>query len=158
MLQNVYCKATNNFVTISATMPVKEKLSEELQIEFGQWIKTQRNIAGLTQQQVADGADIDRVHLAKIEKGVSGTKRDTAISIAESINKQTKTSHKVNISEVVDRLYGRWDQNKNELTDDELVADGVFSGYYNLPADRQKLARKQIAAIIRSLKDEDFED
>lgn len=43
-------------------------------------------------------------------------------------------------------------------SDDELVADGLFSGYYNLPPDRQKLARKQIAAIIRSLTDEDFDE
>lgn len=43
-------------------------------------------------------------------------------------------------------------------SDDELVADGLFDGYYELPEDRRTLARKQIAAIIRSLKEEDFEE
>ena len=46
----------------------------------------------------------------------------------------------------------------NAPTDDELVADGLFSGYYDLSPEQQRLARKQIAAIIRSFKDEDFED
>jgi transcriptional regulator with XRE-family HTH domain len=43
-----------------------------------------------------------------------------------------------------------------ETSDDELVADGLFSGYYDLSDERRELARKQIAAIISTLKDEDF--
>jgi len=79
-LQNVYCKATNEFVTMCATMAKTEKSSEKLNIEFGSWLKSQRNAAGLTQGAIAKSAPIDRVHLARIESGESGTKRDTVIS------------------------------------------------------------------------------
>lgn len=43
-------------------------------------------------------------------------------------------------------------------TDDELVANGLFKDYYELPEDKRKQARRAIAAVIRSFKDEDFED
>lgn len=46
----------------------------------------------------------------------------------------------------------------DERTDDELVANGFFSEYYELPEDKRRQARKAIAAVIRSFKDEDFED
>lgn len=43
-------------------------------------------------------------------------------------------------------------------SDDEIVADGVFSGYYDLTPEQQRLARKQIAAIIRSFTEDDFKE
>src|ERR1700712_3444099 len=113
-LQNVHCKATNTFVTICTTMPKTKKSSEELNIEFGRWLKLQRNAAGLTQGIIAANAPIDRVHLARIESGESGTKRDTVISIIEVINLKSATGHKVNIDEALDRFYGRWNQTSEE--------------------------------------------
>lgn len=107
-LQNEYCKATKVFVTIIPTMSKSEKSSEEVRIAFGEWLQIQRKSAGLTQENIAEAVPMDRVHLARIEKGESGTKRDTAIKIAEAINSKSKNAHRVDISEVVDRFYGRW--------------------------------------------------
>lgn len=160
MLQNVYCKATNNFVTINATMPDSGKSSEELQKAFGAWLKAQRKLTGLSQKKVADEVPMDRVQLARIESGESGTKRDTVIGIVNAINKKSEF-HKVDLDEALERYYGRWSEKMerlNNAADDELVAEGLFSGYYDLSPERQRLARKQIAALIRSLKEEDFED
>lgn len=136
-LQNVYCKATSNFVTICTTMSITGKSSEELQKEFGAWIKTQRVIAGLTQKIIAAAAPIDRVHLARIESGESGTKRDTVISLVEAINHKSAT-HNVDFQEALDRFYGRWNGNetveKSELQKiADRLADGVMaSGFDDL--------------------------
>lgn len=53
--------------------------------QFGAWIRKSRRDAELTQKQVAQKAEIHEVQLARIEKGESGTKRDTVIALAKAI-------------------------------------------------------------------------
>lgn len=53
--------------------------------EFGQWLRQQRRLAELTQSQVARKAGIHTVQVARIEKGESGTKRDTVMQLALAI-------------------------------------------------------------------------
>jgi transcriptional regulator with XRE-family HTH domain len=53
--------------------------------QFGAWIRKMRRDAELTQKQVADRSGIHEVQLARIEKGESGTKRDTVIALAKAI-------------------------------------------------------------------------
>ena len=107
-LQNVYCKATELFVTIGSTMSKSEKSSEEVRIELGNWLQIQRKSAGLTQENISSEVPMDRVHLARIEKGHIGTKRDTVISIVEAINRKSSTGHQIDSSEALDRYYGKW--------------------------------------------------
>lgn len=156
MLGKLSCNVGNIYPTINVMSSVS---TENHWKQFGQWIRKMRKAAGLTQVQVSSGAEITDVQLARIEKGESGTKRDTAISIIEAINHKSNTGHKVDLNEARERFYGRWNENnQTEIADDELVSNGIFSGYYNLTEEQRKLARKQIAAIIRSFNDEDFED
>ena len=141
-LQNVSCKATFNCVTIRATMTSAKKSSEELQREFGSWIKLQRKMAGLVQGTVSVSAPIDRVHLARIESGESGTKRDTVISIVEAINQKSTTGHKVDVNEALDRFYGRWKE-KGQVSQsdiDELakrLAEGTMAAGFDDLTDSQ---------------------
>lgn len=48
---------------------------------FGSWLRRQRHLADMTQKQLADKAGIHEVQLARIEKGESGTKRDTVAAL-----------------------------------------------------------------------------
>ena len=53
--------------------------------QFGKWLKQKRLLANLTQTQVGNRAGITDVQVARIEKGESGTKRETVISLAQAI-------------------------------------------------------------------------
>ncbi len=116
------------------------KYSGDIREEFGRFMQQIREAKGLTQKFVAKEIGITVTQLSRIENGKSGTERDTVIEWARAIG--------IDENEALRQF-------KPE-TDDELVADGLFSGYYDLPEDRRELARKQIAAIISTLKDEDF--
>lgn len=52
---------------------------------FGKWLRTQRRQADLTQAQVARRAGIHELQVGRIEKGESGTKRETVIALANAI-------------------------------------------------------------------------
>lgn len=52
---------------------------------FGKWIRGQRRAADLTQEQVAKRAGIHALQVGRIEKGESGTKRDTVMNLAHAI-------------------------------------------------------------------------
>ena len=53
--------------------------------EFGRWLREQRVAAGLTQKQVAARTRMHTVHIARLEAGESGTKRDSVIALANAI-------------------------------------------------------------------------
>jgi transcriptional regulator with XRE-family HTH domain len=53
--------------------------------EFGAWLRRERRGADLTQAQVAKRAGIHEVQVARIEKGESGTKRETVMQLALAI-------------------------------------------------------------------------
>jgi transcriptional regulator with XRE-family HTH domain len=53
--------------------------------QFGAWVRKMRREADLTQKQVADQAGIHEVHVARIEKGESGTKRETVLLLAKAL-------------------------------------------------------------------------
>lgn len=74
---------------------------------------------------------------------------DLVVRLAETL--------KINVDEAL-VLAGYAPLNRIEKTDDELVANGLFKDYYELPEEKRKQARRAIAAVIRSFKDEDFED
>ena len=63
-----------------------ESISDtELRRRFGRWLKEQRKVRGLTQEFVAEKADITVTQLSRIENGKSGTRRDTVIHLAQII-------------------------------------------------------------------------
>jgi len=105
MLGKLSCNVGNIFPTINV-MPTLS--TEEHRKIFGAWLKNQRVYAGLTQKELAEGAEITEMTIGRIEKGESGTKRDTAISIVDAINRKSKTGHKVIVAEALERLFGQW--------------------------------------------------
>lgn len=82
MLGKLSCNVGKDCLTINVMSSVA---TESHWKQFGKWIRQKRNEAGLTQLQVATKADITDVQFARIEKGESGTKRETVINIANAI-------------------------------------------------------------------------
>lgn len=63
----------------------KSKSSDDLRVEFGHWLKQQREERGITQKFVAVKSRITTTQLSRIENGHSSTRRDTVILIAQII-------------------------------------------------------------------------
>jgi transcriptional regulator with XRE-family HTH domain len=64
---------------------MNKKPSASLWEDFGAWVKERREVKRLTQGKAASLAGIDRQQWYRIEKGKSGTKRDTVIAIAKAL-------------------------------------------------------------------------
>jgi transcriptional regulator with XRE-family HTH domain len=52
---------------------------------FGNWLKTQRENAKLSQDGLADLIDVDRQTIYRLENALSGTKRETVLALAEAL-------------------------------------------------------------------------
>ncbi len=53
--------------------------------QIGARMKTARNIKGLSQQAVADAADINRLYLSRVERGLENVSILTLVRIAEAL-------------------------------------------------------------------------
>ena len=111
--------------------------SESLKRSFGRWLKEKREETHFSQGGAAQRAGIDRQQWYRIENGLSGTKRDTVIAIARALS--------LPADEALARSGFASTQAETE--------EGLFSGIDKLTPERQKLAKKQIRAIIDSLVD-----
>lgn len=135
--------------TKNVTFVVMES-SNDLWKAFGKWLQAEREKTGITQDDVAGETGLNVKSVSRIERGEGGTKRKTIIAIIEAVNNLSH-GYQLNLNEALRRA----GFTTGQPTDDELVAEGLFEGYYDLPEEVRPLARKQIAAIIRSLKDEE---
>lgn len=116
---------------------MKNGSSSSLWRDFGSWVREHREKARWSQAGAAQRAGIDRQQWYRIESGKSGTKRDTVLQIAKAIS--------VDPDEALKRAgFSTLDAND----------DGLFSGLNRLSPDMQRLARRQIRAIIESLSTE----
>lgn len=146
MSQQVYCNVATSNVTIPRHQE-KRFIVDKIQTnrrELGDLIREARERKKYSQDGLARLVEMERQQIYRIENAKSGTSKETGLKIAKVLG--------IDERKILSLIAGM------ELSDDELVADGLFSGYYELDEDQRKLARKQIAAIIRSFKDEDFED
>lgn len=82
MLGKLSCNVGQTFPTLNV---MSSTTTETHWQQFGKWLKTKRIEAKLTQVQVANKAGITDVQYARIEKGESGTKRETVIELAKAI-------------------------------------------------------------------------
>lgn len=82
MLGNPSCNVRREYPTIDVMPSMLPKTHWE---QFGAWIRKMRRESELTQKQLAEKAGIHEVQLARIEKGESGTRRETVILIAEAL-------------------------------------------------------------------------
>ena len=58
---------------------------EETRQRIGQRVKALRTMAGLTQQELADRAGLQRTHIGRIEDGAFGSQVETIQQLAEAI-------------------------------------------------------------------------
>jgi transcriptional regulator with XRE-family HTH domain len=139
MSKQVSRNVATSFVTIVSQM----KPSDQLWKDFGGWIRKQREDQHLSQSGVASRAGIDRQQVYRIEAGISGTKRDTVIAIATALS--------LNKDETLKRagFAGAFS------TDDP---EGFYAGLSKLSPDAQRIAKRQIKAIIDALAEEENPD
>lgn len=116
------------------------KPSDIIKKEFGQFLKERRDTLHLTQGGVAAKAGLDRQQYYRIENGLSGTKRDTVIALAEAL--------KLSAREALEKAGFAAEAEPN----------GLYSGLEKLSPERQELAKRQIKAIIDSLAEEENPD
>lgn len=70
--------------------------------EFGAWLQSERDKAGLTQEQVSKASGLNVKSISRIETGQGGIRRATVITIAEAINK-TALYHRIDENEALRR-------------------------------------------------------
>ena len=58
---------------------------EETRQRIGQRVKALRTMAGLTQQELADRAGLQRTHIGRIEDGAFGSHVETIQQVAEAL-------------------------------------------------------------------------
>ena len=58
---------------------------EETRKRIGQRVKALRTMAGLTQQELADRAGLQRTHIGRIEDGAFGNQVETIQQVAEAL-------------------------------------------------------------------------
>ena len=58
---------------------------EETRKRIGQRVKALRTMAGLTQQELADRAGLQRTHIGRIEDGIYGVQTETLQQVAEAL-------------------------------------------------------------------------
>lgn len=59
--------------------------NSELWIQFGAWLRTQRKLANMSQDELSRRAGVHEVSVARYEKGESGARRDTVINLANAL-------------------------------------------------------------------------
>lgn len=68
---------------------MSHRKKEQIWKDFGSWVKSTREAIGISQAGAARRAEIDRQQWYRIEAGKSGTKRETAIRIAQALSADT---------------------------------------------------------------------
>lgn len=81
MLGKLHC----NVMLENPTMFVVPLLPHKHWETFGSWLRKMRRAADLSQAEVARRAHISENQVARIEKGESGTRRETVIALARAI-------------------------------------------------------------------------
>lgn len=69
---------------------------EELLRQAGQWLQSVRDKAGVSQAKVAGRAEVNVVHLSRIENGHTRTSEATLLEIIKAINELTTEPFKIN--------------------------------------------------------------
>lgn len=113
--------------------------NEQVKRRFGAWIKNKRESGSFSQDGAAKRAGIDRQQWYRIESGLSGTRRDTVIAMANALTAP------------VDEALRMAGFSAEGVEPD----DGLFSGLNELSPDKQKLAKKMIRSVIDSLAEQE---
>lgn len=88
MFTQVHCN-------VSTSLDTPKVMAATIWKDFGAWIKEKRDAAKLSQDGAARRAGIDRQQWYRIENGLSGTRRDTVIRMAQAVS--------TNVNEALER-------------------------------------------------------
>jgi hypothetical protein len=121
------------------------KMSEN---KFGKWLDNLIDKSGLKKKNIALEAGIHYNSLSRIISGVINVTPETATSVMQALNKLSGREL-ADINTGLRMVVG--------MEQDDF-SDGFFAGYEKLSEDRKKLAKKQIAAIIDTLSEQEFTD
>lgn len=140
MSKQVSMNVATPFVTIVSPM----KPSDQLWKSFGSWIRERREAQHFSQAGVAERAGVDRQTIYRIEAGQSGTKRDTVIAIANALSLDKGDALKRAGFALADN--------------DDSDPEGFYAGIKKLSPEKQKIAKRQIKAIMDALVEEENPD
>jgi len=129
------CNANAIYLTINVNM------TEEKWRKFGQFLREEMQKARVKHKEVASKAGIDPIHLSRLVNGHSGAKSNTITDIVNAINELSKSGYKVNLELTL---------NKAGFTTDDLTTQEAIAGLEDLEPEAQKIAKRQIQAIIKT--------
>jgi transcriptional regulator with XRE-family HTH domain len=79
MFRQVHCN-------VQPLIGTHKPMPQNIWKDFGSWIKGKRDKANLSQDGAARRAEIDRQQWYRIENGLSGTRRETVIRMAQAVS------------------------------------------------------------------------
>jgi hypothetical protein len=135
--------------------------------KFSEWLTAARQDAGLTQQELADLADLSKPQVSRLESGNQGTRRDTAIRLANALKRPPAEALAALANDVIgDTL--PLNQNRAIHQSDEVIRMRIQAEFQVLlpdgqvralrPADLTPEMRLQLAEILLSGQLDDDQD
>jgi transcriptional regulator with XRE-family HTH domain len=61
-------------------------MKENIQTAFGQVLRRNRNLRGLSQEKLAELADLDRTYISQIERGLKSPSMKALIALAKALD------------------------------------------------------------------------
>jgi len=117
--------------------------------KFGAWARNLRQERRLTIEALAKKAGISKQYLSVLERGQPHAL--TGKAVTPKVELVDRIAKALNVDADEARLAAGY------APSSPVEAQGFFSGYYNLPPDRQELARRQIKGILDSLADKNHD-
>lgn len=112
-------------------------------VTFGQWLKTRREMRGLSMNALGQKVGITHSHISNIESGKSEPHKDTVVAIAEALE--------VDPQEALRAFIGDPEITRERINDPDEVT--LVEGYRRL-GDKEKRA---IKSLIEQLDDDEQE-
>lgn len=124
-----------------------DKLIVYTPMSFGNWLRKNINNAGISNAELARRTKFSPTYIGNLVRDFYPNSKDGEGRPSEDAVRKIAKALNCDVNEAMTQAGYR--------SDDELVANGLFSGYYDLSPEDQKLARRQIAALIRSFNEEE---
>ena len=126
---------------------------------FADWLKTEREKSSLSQDGLGNKVGLDRQTIYRLENALSGTKRETVIKIAETLNADLETALNLAGFTSVKLFENKKPQNPSEffaILDEmglDIQLDGGYRTLENLDADDlQELLDSVVANAVAKSK------
>lgn len=116
---------------------------------FGEWLREKITEKGISNAELARRVEVTPTYIGNLVRDYSPNKTKPGTSRpSEGVVERIAIALGENVDDAL-KAAGYYPKNGGD--------EGLWSGYKDLPPEKQKLARKQIKAIIESLADDDDE-